>query len=120
MAMTKKERAEFDEAIKRVETMAALRWTSPVEADVPIPEFGKRAAGWIVYHDSVEPSWSEAMSHGSMPYRSGCASQGGRHMHSTKLRALKALRHKLELRFAERLAQLDRVIAGDHNGDSND
>lgn len=38
MAMTKKEKAAYDAAIKTAETAAALRWTEPVEPDVPVPK----------------------------------------------------------------------------------
>jgi hypothetical protein len=118
MAMTKKERAEFDAAILRAGILAALRWTDRVEADVPPPGFDEpNTSGWelIVGYDldtcRVREAWSSSVSHGSRSRESGCASQGSISLYSTELLALKALRHKVEQKSAERLYRLDTLIA---------
>ena len=116
MAMTKKERAEFDAAIQRAETLAALRWTGPVSRDVPIPESGY-SQGWDYNEHSTRVwlAWSSLASHGDGEapkqydaYRS--ASQNGRSLFSTRARALAALRHAIESTTATRLLNIDRQI----------
>lgn len=115
MAMTKKERAEFDAAIMRAETLAALRWTEPVARDVPIPKDGY-SAGWDfnAHSGRVWQGWSSTVSHGEgvrkpTGYTSG--SQGGRAMFSTQELALRAMRHEMEREAAQKLRHLDQSIA---------
>jgi len=115
MAMTKKEREAFDAAIKKAEILGALRWTTPVAKDVPIPENGY-SEGWIAYSNSVQKSWSGQHRHGNGDapapediYKS--ASQRGVSMYSTRLLALKALRNNTEKEAAEELRKIDRMIA---------
>ena len=43
--MTKKEQAAMQAAIHRADTLAALRWTSPVQRDVDVPPAASRRAG---------------------------------------------------------------------------
>ena len=107
MAMTKKERAEMDAAITRAETLAALRWTEDVKPDLPVPEWGQHTEGWIVFSDRVEEAWSESVRHGLGRDRSRGGSQRGMWLHSTRSRALKALRHQTEMAAAERLRAID-------------
>ena len=102
MAMTKKEKAEVDELISRVNTLAALRWTEEVKPDIPKPDSHSiETCGWyyltsIFYGgDKVETAWSSSGAHGTGPSRS-CRSQGGISLFSTELLALKALRHSVE------------------------
>lgn len=118
MAMTKKERAEFDAAITALRIKGALRWTDEVKPDLDPPKaWGeKHTQGWSVnsYDGSVRECWSESSTHGDgvkptdSKYRS--ASQGARFLYSTKLRALKAARHELEKQFARKLAEIDAKI----------
>jgi len=115
MAMTKKEREAFDAALKKAEIPGALRWTTPVEKDVPIPANGY-SQGYATYSTSVQESWSGCVSHGSGKApehgtRHYSASQGPRNLYSTKLLALRALRHNKELEAAEELWRIDRMIA---------
>ena len=115
MAMTKKERAEFDAAIMRAETLAALRWTEPVTRDVPIPLKGY-STGWDFnsHAGRVWLGWSGLVSHGTGErdkdrYTSG--SQGGRAMFSAECLALQAMRHEMEMSAAQKLRQVDQWIA---------
>jgi len=114
MAMTKKEKAAFDALLLRAETLAALRWTGPVAFDVPAPGYGD---GYRTGFDiNGNPAWSNSIAHGSGPcpndgdyYR--CASQRSAAMFSTRLLALRALRHGTEKRCAAELLKIDRQIA---------
>lgn len=116
MAMTKKEQAAMRAAIDRAETLAALRWTWPVERDVGVPLQGY-SEGWDYNAHSrrVWQGWSDRMAHGegkapeAGKYRSG--SQGSRRMFSTKARALAAMRHEMEQKAAADLLAVDRQIA---------
>lgn len=116
MAMTKKEQAAMQAAIDRAETLAALRWTWPVERDVDVPLQGY-SEGWDYNAHSMRvwQGWSDRVAHGegkapeAGKYRSG--RQGGRRMFSTKSRALAAMRHEVEQKSAADLMQVDRQIA---------
>jgi hypothetical protein len=121
MAMTKKERAEFDAALAQARILGALRWTATVAKDVPAPSYSSNALafteGWTynTYSGTVELGWSESNAHGKGPYPAGdrnkSAAQGARALFSTESKALAALRHALELQAAEKLAAVDRRIA---------
>ena len=115
MAMTKKEKAEVDERISRVNTLAALRWTEEVKPDIPKPDsYSVETTGWsystsIFYGgDRVETAWSSSGAHGTGSR--SCGSQGGVGLFSTELLALKALRHSVEKECATRLYRIDRMI----------
>jgi hypothetical protein len=115
MAMTKKERAEFNALILKAETLAALRWTERVEPDIEKPKgFSDKTSGWQFNSNSklVSKMWSEGGSHGSgEKRRSGyCASQCGIRLFSTKLLALKAMRYEVELAAARDLLRIDNMI----------
>ncbi|MFN9185114.1 MAG: hypothetical protein ACK5WG_00950 [Betaproteobacteria bacterium] len=114
--MTKKEQAAMQAAIDRAETLAALRWTWPVERDVGVPLQG-HSEGWDYNANSqrVWKGWSDRVAHGegkapeAGKYRSGA--QGSRRMFSTEARALAAMRHEIEQRAAADLMKVDRQIA---------
>ena len=116
MAMTKKEQEAMKAAIDRADTLAALRWTNPVERDVGVPLQGY-SEGWEynTYSQSVRLCWSDRVAHGdgAAPtdgrYRSG--SQGSRRLFSTKGLALAAMRHEMEKKAAADLMNVDRNIA---------
>lgn len=114
MAMNKKEKAEFEAAKKAVFVARALNWTDPVAPDIPVPLCGE-ARGFVVGHDCVMHGLSTSVSHASgwidssPPTRT--TSQGARSMYSTKLLALRALRHAVECECAKRLAKIDMQIA---------
>ena len=116
MAMTKKEKAEIQSAFDRAETLAALRWTAPVQRDVDVPRNGY-SEGWDYnsYNKTVFRGWSSSSSHGTGPapevgrYRS--ASQDPRRLYSTEALALAAMRHEIEQKTAADLLMIDRQIA---------
>ena len=102
-------------AIDRAETLAALRWTNPVQRDVGVPKDGY-SQGWDynAYTRRVFIGWSGVVSHGTGPapeaggYRSG--SQNPRRYYSTQALALAAMRHEIELKTAAELLKIDRQI----------
>ena len=113
--MTKKEQAAMQDAIHRANTLAALRWTSPVQRDVDVPKDGY-SEGWDhnTWTREVFMGWSTATSHGTGPapeagkHRSG--SQQPRRYYSTKALALAAMRHEIEQKVAADLLKIDRQI----------
>ena len=120
MAMNKKEKAAFDAAIKEARLLAALRFTQPVDRDVNPPAGWKSeySEGWDFNTHNMLTwfGWSSSVSHGTGPapkdgerYRSG--SQNARRMFSSELLALRAMRHTMELEFAEKLRKVDERIA---------
>lgn len=115
MAMTKKEKAEFEAAILQAKTLAALRWTEPVAPDLPVPKSFEKTSGWHFndYNKSVMQMWSESVSHGHGTERDRTISgrQGGKALYSTELLALKALRHAVEREAAAALLKIDDTIA---------
>lgn len=127
MAMTKKEQEAMKEAIDRANLLAALRWTEPVSKDLPPPSHSwkpgstesRYTEGWAFndYNKTVYQAWSESISHGTGPYPSDSryrsASQRPLSMFSTKLLALKALRHAVEKIAAADLMEIDRQIAAE-------
>jgi hypothetical protein len=122
MAMTKKEQAAMQAAmqaaIDRAETLAALRWTWPVERDVGVPLQGY-SEGWDynAHAQRVWQGWSSQFNHGegtapeAGKYHGG--SQGSQRMFSTKALALAAMRHELEKKAADDLMKVDRKIAAE-------
>ncbi len=120
MPMTKAEKAMAQE----LRVQAALRWTGPVLPDVPPPGYswkpGEKAftSGWMRHGGSswdggrVEQPWSSATGHGSGPAPSSNISgrQNSSALFSTKLLALRALRHDVERSSAEKLARIDAWI----------
>lgn len=120
MAMTKKERAEFDAAIERANMLGALRWSAPVKKDVPPPEQYKDfSSGWDCNAHAVKvyEVWSSSVVHGYGAQPDGrSASQNSIWCYSTRLLALMALRHQVELESAKKLAAIDKMIEAEMNG----
>ena len=110
--MTKKEKAAMD-ALRQ---LAALRWTAPVAPDVQPPAtFGGASTGYFfnAYSAEVSPGWSSSIyhGHGAAPAKAGLTgSQGARALYSTRLLALRAMRHAIELECARKLASVDLAI----------
>lgn len=122
MAMTKKEKAAFDEAIYKAELLSALRWTCSVEKDVPPPGQGHTelySSGWDynAYSNKVYEAWSDSVSHGlgepPLDRRYASASQKSIWLYSTKELALKAMRRCVEIESAKKLLLIDKMIKGD-------
>ncbi len=115
MAMTKKERAEFDAALKAARIMGALRFTAKVLPDVAIPGFGIKpalATGFLFNSHSprVVPACSSSTSH-SFGRNDKTDSQHPRALFSTELFAWSGLRNELEQKYAASLAEVDARIA---------
>jgi len=115
MAMNKKEQAEFEALKKQVAINRALRWTDPVDRDLPPPAMGGVSQGYDFnsYNKTVFQVWSKSTSHGNGVYSNltRSASQNGLHLFSTEERALRALRAAVELEAAKALADIDAAIA---------
>ena len=113
--VTKAEQAEAVKAAAAYEALIAqaLRWTAPVEADVPPPARGegglKTGYMYNVYSAAVFVACSSSNGHGVGSWTS-TTTQGARALYSTRERALRALRAELERECAKRLAAVDRAI----------
>ena len=123
MAMTKKERAELDGLLKALRLAKALRWTDPVNPDVPRPTPGTFGApmaigflfvGELGDHPRVDVACSSAIGH-SVGNTGRTTTQGARSLYSTRALALKALRNEVEKACAERLARIDAQIDAEIN-----
>lgn len=97
---------------------SSLHPTVPVLADIAIPTSGKttgflfdasKIGGFRGEYIAVHPAWSKSNAHGAAGNKHGL--YGGRALYSTKVLALKALRHEIETRFAAQLHAIDNVIA---------
>ena len=111
MPMTRRER----ERLERAETLAAMRWSAPVPRDVPAPEYGDPpTTGWDfnALSGRVWEGWSDSSAHGVGRARTPeySAIQGPRAMYSSRLLALKAMRHEVEKIAARDLYGIDRKI----------
>jgi len=118
MAMNKKEQAEFAELRRKLAMALAFRQTQAVEKDVPIPKAGySHGFDFNIYNHTITEYWSGFTSHytedptGKKGYFSG--SQNGKPLYSTRLLALKALRHAVENQAAKDLADIDIEIASE-------
>ena len=124
MAMTKKERAEYDAAISEARIAGALRWSTPIEPVVPIPARRSDIVnGWhyTAYESGrVDKACTSSVKH-SYGHWDMTTTQRPTRLYSTKLLALKALRHALERQAAGRLARIDELIAAElsHSASTN-
>ena len=112
MAMNKAEK----ELVDSLKLQLALRRTTPVNPDVPIPESSTSALslGWLPLasmSDSarVESACSSVVSHGVGSWIK-TSSQGPRALYSTKMLALKALRYQVEGYCAKLLRRVDVML----------
>jgi hypothetical protein len=121
--MTKKETAAF-EALQNelqkekdnVRVAKALRWTHPITTDVAPPTRSMELTTGYLYSsysgiggDSVTIACSGVTGH-ARGRVDKTTTQNARHLYSTKLRALQALRHEVEQQCAARLAAIDKQI----------
>ena len=116
--MNKKEQAEMQALREQLHLSNALRFTeTPAGPDVPPPDFAGLSKGFL-YHahgeGRVAPACSSAVSH-NFGSNEKTSTQNPRHLYSTKLLALRALRHEMELDCAKRLARIDALIAQEIN-----
>jgi hypothetical protein len=108
--VTKKELAMVEE----LQTRLALRFTGggKIERDVPIPEkFNELSTGFLFnsYSKTVEPSCSSSIYH-AKGRTDRTTTQGATRLYSTRKLALQAMRQEVELKCAEELRQIDRLI----------
>lgn len=119
MAMNKKEQAEFAAMKKKLAVASAFVRTPAVGKDVPAPvpsgpDRYSHGFDFNVYGLSVGEYWSGSSTHytenpeGKRGYVSG--SQRGIDLYSTRLLALRALRHAAENKAASNLAEIDMKI----------
>ena len=109
MAMNKAEKALVEE----LKTQAALRWTTPVSPDVPPPDGEGLRKGFLFNEYLGGPRVDKACSssvHHSFGIDDKTTSQGSRHLYSTRLRALRALRYEVEKQCAKMLRQIDAQV----------
>ena len=101
--------------LRKARLLAALRWTAPVAPDVAPPSndkpFGVLTKGFL--HNSysllVRPACSSSVYH-SIGSTDKTDAQGSRHLYSTRLLALMAMRAEVETDCAERLLKIDDMI----------
>lgn len=119
MAMNKKEKEQLDNAVRLMAVNRSLRWSDyRPDRDVCVPDgINEFVNGWSINTHSgrVHKSWSSTVSHGDGWVESGerpkYASQRGIAQYSTEEKALKALRHCMEMKFAEALYEIDQWIS---------
>lgn len=119
MAMNKKEQAEMKALRDELAIVSALRWTEPVKKDLLPPDgHAKYTSGFEInpYNLDVSPAWSGSVHHkiGHAEPNGSSAYQNSRPLFSNKMRALKALRHAVELESAKKLAKIDAMIKEEH------
>lgn len=114
--MTKKEQAAFAALELKLKLMAAMRWTDHVPPDVPPPtSFDKDSTGWLISPHSdyqwVARAWSSRVSHGRFyKGQKDGASQNAKWLYSSKVKALRAARHDVVEKIAQKLAEMDAEI----------
>jgi hypothetical protein len=117
--MTKAERAKMDSLVEKVRLNGALRWTSEVKPDVLPPTDQTVLVGYLAYGSigwgympRVDKAWTQFHLHGDGDGSNSrfVSSHGGRAMYSSKLLAVKAKRHQMELECAKILAAYDKLI----------
>lgn len=126
MAMTKAERERMAELEVALREALALRWTDLVTPDIPKPGYQEKTSGFVfnAYSSDVRPAWSSSAYHG-IGYSSEeeqrasrlSARQQGIPLFSTRLLALRGLRHELECEAAKRLAAIDAQIEAELHKD---
>lgn len=119
MAMNKKEQAEFAAMKKKLAIASAFVRTPAVEKDISAPPTSgptrySHGFDFNIYGLKVGEYWSGCVSHytsnpeGGKGYVSG--SQRAIDLYSTRLLALRALRHAAENKAASDLAEIDMQI----------
>jgi hypothetical protein len=111
MAMTKKEKDEFE----KLKMLLALRFTETVEKDLKKPNYNEdNISGWDfnTYSLIAIEEWSSSISHGSGKEKDTQwgGSQNGKDLFSTRLLALKAMRNEVEIQCARKLYSIDKMI----------
>ncbi len=118
MAMNKREKEQLENAIRLMMINRSLRWSDySADKDVAAPEdYREYVNGWSIntYTMRVYKTWSSAIYHGDGwvldGERPSHASQNPIIQYSSKEKALQALRHCMEMKFAEALYEIDKKI----------
>ena len=111
MAMNKAEK----EIVEQLKLQLSLRWTQPVDKDVPVPtEPLKLSKGFMFLgtqgdFSRVQVACSSSCSH-SVGQNDKTISQRGIELFSTRILALKAMRHEVEKHCAYLLRRVDKQI----------
>lgn len=117
--MTKKETAEMDSLRDQLLIARALRFTEEVNPDVMPPDYNSRhdalstGFSFIAYAGFGGDSTAVGCSSSSYHARGRTdktTSQGATMLYSTRLLALRGLRHEVEKEVAKRLAAIDKQI----------
>lgn len=118
--MNKKETAAFEQLKHELRLAKALSWTQPIAPDLQPPSTQERGdrlvKGWLFnaysngYSGDKTAIACTSSIHHSWGNNDKTTTQGPRHLFSTELRALQALRHEVELQCARRLASIDERI----------
>lgn len=116
--MNKTEKAAFEKLQEEARITKALRFTEQIDPDIPRPEKGE-TSGFLfnAYSVRVRYARSDSVHHATSDspipernkYSSGW-SQNGRALYSSRLLALKAMRHEVERECAKKLAGIDLKI----------
>ncbi|MDT4321872.1 hypothetical protein [Klebsiella aerogenes] len=118
MAMNKREREQLENAIRLMVINRSLRWSDySADKDVGAPDdYREYVNGWSINTSTmrVYKTWSSAIYHGDGwvfdGKRPSHASQNPISQYSSKEKALRALRHYMEMKFAEALYEIDKQI----------
>jgi hypothetical protein len=115
MAMNKKEQAAFDALKDELRLAKALRFTEPVDYDVAIPKSSELRTGFLYNAylggsgPRVEVACTDSIYH-SFGRNDRTTTQRAHPLYSTRLRALRAMRHEIETKCARILADVDAQI----------
>lgn len=110
--MTKAERERQEHAANEARIRAALRWTEEAPGpDVAPGSWRELSTGYLFNAPTgrVDVACSSPTSH-AFGQIDQTTTQGARHLYSTRLLALRAMRNAVERACAERLAAIDRQI----------
>lgn len=111
MAMTKKEKEYVDGLLLELKRAKAFRQTNEVLFDVAPPTDWRTVEGWSynLHTRTVYKTWSTSVCHGHGDIKSS-RQQRSISQYSTRLLALRALRHDVEQRFIAELMKIDDQI----------
>ncbi len=125
MPMSKKEKAAFDALLLHHKLKGVIHWSPPVLPDVMPPKPGSggtESSGFDFNHHSLRifEAWSSTASHGEGPanvrFRRTSGSQNPSPLYSTRLLALRAMRHEVVMKAAKELLAVDAMIEAEEAG----
>lgn len=108
MAMNKKEKEELE----RLATIAALRFTDPVEKDLHPPTDWKTIVNGYLYNSyclRIDKACTSSLYHSNGEH-DRTRSQQPCSLYSSILLALKAMRNEVEMECASKLCKIDKMI----------